>query len=69
MSQLNIKLNLSTRHWTIQEVDISSKYIDVRFGFTNTTKPTSTTSDDLPKFEGMRGFYKKHFPLLQQYFY
>jgi hypothetical protein len=39
MSQLNIKLNLSTRHWTIQEVDISSKYVDVRFGFTNTTKP------------------------------
>jgi len=38
MSQLNIKLNLSTRQWTIQEVDISSKYVDVRFGFTNTTK-------------------------------
>ena len=39
MSQLNIKLNLSTRQWTIREVDISSKHLDVRFGFTDNTKP------------------------------
>ena len=39
MSQLNIKLNLSTRQWTIREVDISAKHLDVRFGFTDTTKP------------------------------
>lgn len=25
---------------------------------------TSNLSSDEPKFEGMRGFYKKHFPLL-----
>lgn len=39
MSQLNIKLNLSTRQWTIREVDISPKFVDVHFGFTDTTKP------------------------------
>jgi hypothetical protein len=39
MSQLNIKLNLSTRQWTIQEVDIASKYVDALFGFTGPTMP------------------------------
>lgn len=39
MSQLNIKLNLSTQQWTIQEVDIASKHVDVRFGFIGPTMP------------------------------
>lgn len=30
---------------------------------------TSANSGDVPRFEGLKGFYKKHFPLLMQYFY
>lgn len=30
---------------------------------------TSNMHHDLPKFDGLRGFYKKDFPLLQQYFF
>lgn len=30
---------------------------------------TSNIRTEHPKMEGLRGFYKKHFPLLQQYFY
>ena len=30
---------------------------------------TTKGSRDLRIFEGLRGFYKKHFPLLQLYFY
>lgn len=30
---------------------------------------TSNHSSDVPRFEGLKGFYKKHFPLLMQYFY
>ena len=39
MSKLNVKLNLSTRQWTIEEVDISSRCIDVFFGFADTILP------------------------------
>lgn len=37
MSQLKIKLNLSTRQWITEEVDISADYIDILFGFIDRT--------------------------------
>jgi len=30
---------------------------------------TSNNSGDVPRFQGLKGFYKEHFPLLFQYFY
>ena len=39
MSKLNVKLNLSTQQWTIEEVDISSRYVDIFFGFEDIISP------------------------------
>lgn len=36
--------------------------------FSAIAKTSSVTNDEY-LFEGIRGFYLKHFPLLQQYFY
>lgn len=44
MSKLNVKLNLSTQHWTIEEVDISSRYVDVFFGFEDNKSPVEFTN-------------------------
>jgi Rab-GTPase-TBC domain len=38
-------------------------------GLAKTSSILSTDEHRQPIFEGLRGFYKKHFPLLQQYFY
>lgn len=39
------------------------------FWFFSTLTKTSKIGQDQGKVEGLRGFYKKNFPLLQQYFY
>ena len=37
--------------------------------FAAMTKQAGASDNEEKKFEGIRGFYQKHFPLLQQYFY